>query len=111
MTERSIAELLSSYSKEELSLLTFFETCCVDHSGLVDARRMNDDDHKIAERWHESGFVLFGRVMFADIKNHYANWCELSPMAWEIAQAARVEKARRMFKNRTWHKSVEKNEE
>ena len=53
---------LDGLSRDERSLLLYFESVCVDHAGLVDTRRMNADDIKIATKWDEIGFVLYGRV-------------------------------------------------
>ena len=75
-------------TKDERSLLLFFETCIVDQAGKVDTRRMNYEDMKIASAWNENDFVRFGRIKFTDISKqpsrlipNYTHWYELSEEA------------------------------
>lgn len=80
-------------SKNEMSLLLYFETQAVDYGGTLESVRMNADDFAIAKRWSESGFVRFGRIAFHDIKRHNGiardHWCVLSEEAWVAAHAER----------------------
>ena len=57
--------------KDHASLLMYFETCVVDHGGLVDGRRMNADDFATAKLWCESGFTEFRRLKMSAVR-HYA---------------------------------------
>jgi len=95
---------LHEISKNELSLLLFFETCAVDRGGLVDIRRMNEDDVRIAKNWSAAGFVGFGRVKYDDIKSTYSHWCELSDEAWTIAHQGRRLRCARLTERREWRK-------
>lgn len=76
-------------SREERSLLLYFETCAVDLSGRVDARRMNVNDFAIAKRWNEEGFISFGRIASADHNRQGGHWVELSEEAWTKAHLER----------------------
>jgi hypothetical protein len=44
-----------SLSKDEKSLLLFFESCAVEYGGKINVRHMNEDDFKIAEAWNRTG--------------------------------------------------------
>lgn len=88
-------------TREELSLLRYFECCAVDLNGRVDARRMNEADFEIAESWNESGFVKFGRIVTENHNRQGAHWCELSEEAWAIAHKERRDKAERMTRRFT----------
>ena len=94
---------LSDLTKEERSLLLYFESCAVDYAGKVDARRMNKDDIEIAQRWSNDRFLLFGRMAFDHINfessPHMAYYCLLSPEAWDLAHQERRARAERMRKN------------
>ncbi len=98
--------VLSDLSKDERTLLLFLEACATDRGGLVDVRHMNADDHATVKRWSESGFVAFGRLRFADIKESggktYAHWCRLSDEAWALAHAERRARCERIYGRRTW---------
>lgn len=104
---------LDAMTKDERSLLLFFETCAVDQRGGVDGRRINDADREIAQRWNECGFVLFGRMSFKDVSRlHKINvvrtdWCELSDEAWKLAHEERRARAARMAKDRKYKKTSE----
>ncbi len=102
---------IDELSKDERSLLLFFETCVVDHGGLVDVRHMNSDDYTIADTWVKTGFVDFGRVQFSDIiqtsKSKYTHWCKLSENAWILAHQERRARAERLEKSRKWIKTKE----
>ena len=89
-------------NKDEISLLLFLETCAVDNGGKIDIRHMNDTDREIAERWHKSNFISYGRIKFADINSNKTHWCHLSDEAFAEAHELRRKRATRMWKNRTW---------
>lgn len=80
---------LNEMTLDERSLLLYFENCAVDFTGRVDARRMSDVDYNIARRWHDSGFIRFGRIVSADHNPQGQHWCELSDEAWELAHEER----------------------
>jgi len=83
-------------TSDEKRLLLYFETCAVDHGGKVDIKRMNKEDIDIALKWNKEGFVKFGRIRFHSIRERY-HWCELSEEAWELAQAERRAKCKRIM--------------
>jgi len=101
-------------TKEEKSLLLYFECRAVDHGGLVDTRHMNADDMAIAKYWNDVGFVRFGRLTMESIKSfsHLAaqitHWCELSDNAWSIAHAERRARYHRIHSKRKWKTTKEK---
>ena len=103
---------LSQMTKDERSLLLYFETQSVDHTGKVDPRRMDIHDTAIAKRWNESGFVRFGRLASECITRGFGNyfnyWCELSEEAWELAHEERRARHKRMYEKRTWYSTQEK---
>jgi len=80
-------------TNDEMGLLLFFETQAVDYGGTLESARMNSDDFAIARRWHEAGFVQFGRIAFKDIKHRSGiardHWVVLSEDAWRLAHAER----------------------
>ncbi len=86
-------------TREERSLLLFFETRQVDYAGKVHTDHMNDDDMEIASKWTVAGFIRFGRVVAADCNPSGTHWCHLSDEAWTLAAEER--KARGI---RTWLK-------
>jgi hypothetical protein len=102
---------LKTMTKDERSLLLFFETCAVDRGGLVDTRHMNGDDMATAKRWHEASFLKFGRVKFHDIKHSgrrvYSHWCELSDDAWRLAHEERRARFARLSERRDWVRTEE----
>ena len=102
---------LSEMTKDERSLLLYFETAAVDQRGLVDQRRLNDADRKIAERWAKSGFVEYGRVAFSYIVKNangiFTSWVKLSEEAWRLAHEERRARAGRMWDKRTWKSTAE----
>jgi len=88
-------------TKDEKSLLLFFETQAVDYGGTLEGVRMNTDDFALARRWNETGFVHFGRIAFHDIKKNAGiardHWCFLSEEAWGIAHAERRARCERLM--------------
>lgn len=88
-------------TREEKSLLMYFETQATDYGGTLESVRMNADDFAIAKRWNEAGFVHFGRIAFNDIKRHNGvardHWCVLSEEAWKLAHAERRARCERVM--------------
>lgn len=104
---------LADMSADERSLLLFFEACAVDNTGLIDGRRMNDDDFVIAKRWHDEGFCRFGRIyskhiMDGRFSKPYSNWVELTPEFFTLAHQERIARAERMLAKRDWLHADEK---
>jgi len=94
-------------NKTERSLLLFFETCAVDHGGLVGAKHMNSEDRAYAKIWNSAGYVRFGRVVSRECSLYSAYWCSLSDEAWDDAHAERRARAKRMNEGRTWKTTEE----
>ena len=86
--------------KFEISLLIFFETCCVDLGGLVDTARMNDRDRVIARKWTEMGLVNFQRLASECIRGSWTYCVTLSPEAWSLATKYRKNRADRLYEKR-----------
>jgi hypothetical protein len=97
-------------TKDQKSLLLFLETRQVDYGGRVNATHMNNEDMKIAEKWNEEGFVLFGRIVIRNHNSDGAHWCKLSNEAFEMAHKLRIERADRMWLNKTWLSTEESKE-
>lgn len=80
-------------TRDQKSLLLYFETQATDCGGVLESVRMNATDFATARRWNEVGFVYFGRIAFKDIKPHGGvardRWCVLSEDAWKMAHAER----------------------
>jgi hypothetical protein len=97
-----------SLTKDEERLLLYFEVRSTDAAGTLESARMNAEDFSIAKRWNESGFALFGRIAFDDIRNIGGvardHWCQLSDEAWSAAAAARKARAKRSFQASTLHR-------
>jgi hypothetical protein len=99
---------LDQMTKDEKSLLLYFEARAVDYGGKVNSVNMNQPDMAIAQRWSESGFVRFGRIVYADVDRTTTHWCELSDEAWQLAHAERRNRYQRMNERRTWRRTEEK---
>ncbi len=101
--------MIEHMSKDERSLLLYFETAMVDYGGKIDCQRMNDIDMAIAKEWDESGFIRFGRIAFKDIqkfgRTQFTHWCVLSDKAWEVAHAERRARAARIEAKLTVHRN------
>lgn len=93
---------LDTMSKDERSLLLFFETCAVDYGGKIDVRHMNKEDMDIAKKWNKEGFVKFGRIKFHDIIGKHTHWCEFSEEAWKLAHQERRARCCRIMSHNTF---------
>lgn len=92
-------------SKEERSLLLFFESACVEHGGIFNSQHMNSEDFTIAATWKASGFANIKRLKTAVINRlngRYTHYCSLSPTAWSLAQEERRERAARLRAQRDY---------
>ena len=93
---------LEHMTREEKSLLLYLETQAVDYGGKIQSVRMNADDHTIATRWKDVGFIQFGRIAFKDIDNSTGNyprthWVVLSEEAWRLAHEERRVRCQRIM--------------
>lgn len=88
-------------SREERSLLLFFETCCVDQWGRINTQRMNKDDFDIAERWNKEKFIEFGRLPGRYVidpernRSKMSMYVKLSADAYLLAHEERLARASR----------------
>lgn len=99
---------LNNLSKNEKSLLLFFETCAVDQGGRIKSCHMNNDDFYIAEKWDEEKFISFGRICSKDVNEYGSHWCKFSEDAWKLAHEERKARAERLWNSRMW-KTTEEN--
>ncbi len=85
-------------TKDEKSLLLFFETCVVDNTCKIDMRKMNEEDMKIAKKWNDCGFIRFGRLKYIDLKKGSPNthFVLLSETAFAAASKLRYKRSLRM---------------
>lgn len=93
---------LEEMSRDERSLLLYFETRAVDYGGRVDVRMMNDGDMQIAKMWHENGFIRFGRIVIRDHNGDGTHWCKLSEEAWKLAHEERRAREKRLWLKKDW---------
>jgi len=93
---------LNEMSRDEISLILFLESCAVDYSGRVHGARMNTDDLALARKWHDEGFIEFGRIAMKSINTDGNLWCHLSDAAMALAAEARKARADRGWANRTY---------
>jgi len=100
---------LESLTREERSLLLYFECVSVDYSGLIDGLKINNEDNDIAKRWASEGFIEFGRVKLEDVEKNGRKslWVTLSDNAWELAHRERRDRAKRNWSSRRWRKNSE----
>jgi len=62
-------ECVRVFSKDEISLMLYFETCLVDtYGGKVQGARMNESDMKIAEKFERLGLIQFERIPFREME-------------------------------------------
>jgi hypothetical protein len=100
---------LAKLTKDERSLLLYFESRSIDYYGRVDPRQMNDEDREIAERWNKEKFVLYGRIASDWVNEYGSEWCRLSDEAMKLAAEERKARANRMWKKRPWKSTQELN--
>lgn len=65
MIEKEIEKM----TKDEKSLLLYFETCLVDKDGRIMAKRMNEIDFEIAKKWTKEKFVSLKGIPIKEVKN------------------------------------------
>lgn len=90
-------------TRDEVSVLLYFETCLVDRRGHFSTRQMNDEDFAIAKRWREEGFISYGRIPYKEIRAMKAgspltrstHWVQFTDAAWKIAYRERRIRAER----------------
>ncbi len=93
---------LSQMSKDEKSLILFFETAAVDYGGKLNTAHMNADDMKIAKEWTNEGFVAFSRIASKFLDGVKTHSVVLSDDAWRIAHEERKERFNRLYSKKNW---------
>lgn len=102
-------EMAATLTRDEASLLMYFETCVVDLNGRVDLEKMNATDMIIRDRFVDAGLINFGRIVYADHNRQGGNWVEMTPFAMNLAHALRKQRASRGEQNRRYRKTEERN--
>jgi hypothetical protein len=82
----------------ELNLLMYLETCLVDHSGVVDHRKINDEERELMNSWKKQGLIKHGRIYSKDYKPGRTHWVLFSEKAWKLAHEERIARANRLQK-------------
>jgi hypothetical protein len=99
---------LSEMSKDERSLLLFFECASVDYGGKLNTAHMNADDMKLAAKWTKEGFVTFERIASKFLKDTNSmtgsktHAVVMSEDAWALAHEERRERAKRVYSKKEW---------
>lgn len=95
---------LSDWTKDEKSLLVYFEACLVDQNGRTQGAKMNAADGYIAREWNEEGFISFQGIPFKEMEElnkklgasiPYTHRVAFTDEAWRIAHQLRRERAER----------------
>lgn len=96
------------YTKEEKSLMLYFEDCLVNKKGRITKGRMNDEESKIAKGLANEDLIHFGRLPPKTIERHAkvyrqgfpdnpTNFVRFTDEAWELAHKWRRERSERMI--------------
>jgi hypothetical protein len=96
-----------TYTREEKSLVLFFETCLVDGMGRVASAHMNAEDLQIAENLAKEGLIEFGRLNFKTVSKfhkprpsfsrQYTHWVRFTDKAWQLTHQWRRERSEQVF--------------
>ncbi|WP_322068965.1 hypothetical protein [Paraburkholderia bannensis] len=93
---------IEALSNAERSVLLYAETCCVDYSGLLEAKRMNSDDLDALRKLQGVGVLTFGRIpgrLLEEVGKYGrrpTHWVTFTDAAWELAHALRRKRAERI---------------
>lgn len=90
---KRVRDFIKKMSRDERSLILYFEAVAVDSDGMIDCRKMNAIDFSIVTRWNDSGLIAFKRRKFSDIAASRTNHVVLSEEAWVIAHSIRRSRA------------------
>lgn len=99
---------VDNLTKDEKSLLLYAETICVDNQGVYDPKCLNATDNDILDKWQIDGFCEHGRVASEYLTDKRCVWLQLSDDALKLAHAIRSRKAKRVWNNRKWLTTKEK---
>lgn len=90
---------ITTLTKVERSIILYAESCSVDYGGLLEGKRMNDDDLAALRKFHESGLLSFGRVPakllgpLSEYGRNPTHWVTFTDDAWALAHALRRQRA------------------
>lgn len=93
---------INKLTKDEKSLLLYFEDCLVNQSGFVVAAHMNEIDFDIAKKWNDEKFISFQRIPFHQMEKKpmsNTHWVRFTEDAWTIAQQLRKERSERIIRH------------
>lgn len=78
-------------NKDERSMLVYAETCVVDHSGLLEGKRMNRADMDALKKFKAAGLLDYGRIPAALLNSSYGktHWVTFNESAWTLAHQLR----------------------
>ena len=102
-----IAVDVTTLTKVERSIVLYAESCSVDYGGLLEGRRMNNDDLVALRKFTEAGLLTFGRIPsellapLSDYGRAPTHWITFTEAAWQLAHALRRERAARGSASRT----------
>jgi len=99
---------LQHMTRQEISLLLYFESCAVDHNGKVHSERISDNEREIAKRWSDEGFIQFGRIALQYARGCETSWVFLSDEAWSLAHEERKTRAKFGWENKNYLTTQEK---
>lgn len=98
VNEEEDEKTLADMSKDDRSLLIYFETCEVDQGGFIrNPANMNKEDLEKAREWNERKFIDFQRATWMGNLTYRVR---LSEKAWELAHEERRARATRMRDSR-----------
>ena len=108
MAEETQTAVLSQEEKTELtrdevSVILYFETCLVDRRGTFSTQQMNYEDFAIAKQWRKEGFISYGRIPYKELRarkvstpfNYGTHRVQFTDAAWKTAHRERRIRAER----------------
>lgn len=102
---------IGDFTRQQLSLLLYLETCAVDRGGRVDLRRMNAAEVELAKSWANAGFLEFGRIASEDVDDRGSMYVRLSNSAFNIAHEGRKARAAKGWETRQYKTTGEKRQQ
>lgn len=97
-------------TKAERSVLLYAETCVVDYAGLLEGKRMNNDDIDALKKFEAAGILTFGRIparaLAWMVGRECTHWVEFNDSAWALAHALRRQAAEKSKTVSTNYKKV-----
>lgn len=102
-TEALPQEEKAELTRDEVSVLLYFETCLVDRRGHFSTRQMNDEDFAIAKRLRAEGVIDYGRIPYKELRarkvgsplTSSTHWVEFTDAAWKTVHRERRIRAER----------------